>query len=134
MKALLVFLIACGSPQKPPPDPAPTPPPAPKATPFEQRRDAGCSSVGDRIVTCAVADAKADLDRGHDKDGKAVSKADYDRDTASGVLKELKHQWLKSCEQIGNSHQVRVLEVCLKEETQCEPFLDCLTHLNDSGK
>lgn len=126
--ALLLFVVACGSPQKPAPDPTPTGPVKDTRTPFEQRRDASCSAAGDRIVTCAVADAKADLDSGK------TPKADYDRDTAPGILKELKNQWMKTCHEVGTSFQVRVLEVCVKEEQQCGPFVDCLGHLNDKPK
>ena len=30
-----------------------------------------------------------------------------------------------------SSRQVRVLEVCVREEAVCGPFLSCLDHLND---
>ena len=131
MRSALIALavVACGSPKPAPKDPDPTPGVAKDTrTPIEKRRDAACDQVGDRIVTCAVADAKADLDAGK------VGKADFDADTAPGIRKGLKDKWLKTCTRPKTSHQVRVLEVCLKEEPQCGPFADCLLHINDELK
>jgi len=122
-------VVACGSPKPAPKDPDPTPGVVKDTrTPIEKRRDAACDKVGDRIVECAVADAKADLDAGKS------TKADYDADTKPAITKVLKDKWLKTCTRPKTSHQVRVLEVCLKEEPQCGPFTDCLLHINDELK
>ena len=133
MRSLWVALAvaalgACGG-SKPPVNPDPTPGVVKDTrTPIEKRRDAVCGPVGDRIVTCAVADAEAEL-----KAGK-VSKAEFDKDTAPDIRRGLKASWLKTCTTPKTSHQVRVLEVCLKEETECGPFTDCLLHINDELK
>jgi hypothetical protein len=130
MKSLvIVMLAACGS------KPAPTGPatgsgsaqPAPDPrTPIVRRRDAACDALGPKLVACAVSDTKADLDAGK------ISKAQFDDLTAPVWLKRLEAKWFKECkvDEI-SSHQVRVLEVCFKEEQECGPLLDCLTHLHD---
>ena len=123
-----VVLIACGGKQTPPPSDPPVGPAKDTRTPIEKRRDAACDQVGDRIVACAVADAEADLKSGH------TSKAEFDKDTAPEIRRGLKAKWMKTCTIPRTSHQVRVLEVCLKEETECGPFQDCLDHLNDELK
>ena len=132
MKALLLVigsgLVACGGSKPAPKDPEPAGVAKDTRTPFEKRRAPACDQVGDRIVACAVADAEADY-----KAGK-VSKTDFDADTSPGIRKGLKDKWLKSCRGFVTSHQLRVLEVCLKEETQCAPFGDCLLHVNDEIK
>ena len=123
---------ACGGTKPAPKDPEPIPPVAGVAkdtrTPIEKRRDVACDGTGDRLVGCAVADAQSDF-----KAGK-VSKADLDANTAPAIRRALKDKWLKTCQLPKTSHQVRVLEVCLVEETACGPFADCLLHINDELK
>ena len=93
------------------------------------RRDTACELVGTRITACAVEDAKAELAAGK------VTKKDFDLDTAPDVLRKHTAEFVKGCEVPMSSRQVRVLEVCLKAETLCGPFADCLTHLSDgTGK
>ncbi len=129
-----VLVIACGGKQTPPPnDDPPVGVAKDTRTPIEKRRDTACDQVGDRIVACAVADAKADLAAGHVGNEK-FDKAQFDKDTAPAILHKAKDEWLKVCRTPKTSHQVRVLEVCLKEETECGPFTDCLQHINDELK
>jgi hypothetical protein len=134
MKVLaLVLLVACGG-SKPPPTTgsgSAEPKGVVKDTrsEIERRRDAGCESTGTRITECALADLK----KAH-ADGK-VTKKDFDAASAPAILKKNTEEWLTTCRKgATSSRQVRVLEVCFKEETECGPFLDCLTHLNDSAK
>jgi hypothetical protein len=94
-------------------------------TAIEKRRDTACEQVGARVTACAVADAKAELDAGR------ITKAEFDTDTAPGIQRKLTEEWVKGCRVPMSSRQVRVLEVCLREEQECGPFADCLTHLND---
>jgi len=44
----------------------------------------------------------------------------------------LTRKYVDKCDQPGkrSSRQIRVLEVCLQQETECDPLLDCLDHLN----
>lgn len=128
-KLALLFVIACG-----PKQPTTTPtnsdsdPPGPvkdTRTELERRRDTACEALGPRISACAVEDAKADLAAGK------VSKEQFDKDTASGVVKKNSDEFVEDCSGHDySSRQVRVLEVCQKEESQCEPLLACLDNLN----
>lgn len=94
-------------------------------TPIEKRRDVACDDLAPKLTACASADAKAALEAGK------VSKAEYDKDTAPEVLRKNTDEAKKACKVQMSSRQVRVLEVCLKEETECGPLQDCLGHLND---
>jgi hypothetical protein len=127
--AFILLLAACGpkhsdpvgnntgsDTQQPPPD---------TRSEIEKRRDAACDTLGPRITTCAVEDAKAALEAGK------VTKAQFDKDTASGVLKKNTDEFIDACRKSDySSRQVRVLEVCQKEETECGPLLSCLDNLN----
>jgi hypothetical protein len=92
-------------------------------TPIERRRDAACDQLGPKLTQCALEDAKRDFASGK------VSKADFDKDTDPGLLNKHTEKWLKGCKVEMSSRQVRVLEVCYKEETECDPLADCLKHL-----
>jgi hypothetical protein len=95
-------------------------------TPIEQRRDAACERLGPKITACAVADARADLAAGK------VDQRQFARDTAPEVQQRNTEEFARSCKKAQySSRQVRVLEVCLHEETECAPLLDCLGHLGD---
>jgi hypothetical protein len=95
---------------------------------LEKRRDVACDDLAPRLTQCALDDAKEALAAGK------VSKADFDRDTKPEILRKNTDEAKKSCKVSLSSRQVRVLEVCSKEETQCGPLIDCLGHLNDGGK
>ena len=96
-------------------------------TEIEKRRDVACDDLAPRLTQCALDDAKAAYAAGK------VSKADFERDTAAGVLAKNTEEGKKACKVPLSSRQVRVLEVCAKEETECGPLIDCLGHLNDGG-
>jgi len=97
-------------------------------TELEKRRDAACDKLKPRLVQCAVDDAKAALDAGK------VTKKQFDADTAPEVKAKLGSKWLEACRVEMSSRQVRVLEVCDREEQQCGPLLSCLGHLNENVK
>ena len=125
----LPLVGACSSPAKfSPTETAVVEPPKDTRTEIEKRRDAACDQVGDRITQCQLDDAKAQLAAGE------VNQKDFDDATTPAALKQFKDAWLKKCQVPMNSYQVRVLEVCHKEETQCGPFYNCLDHLNDKPK
>ena len=93
---------------------------------IDKRRDTACEAVGKKVTACALEDAKKELAEGK------VSKKDFDLNTAPEVLRKNTEEFVKKCvEHPLSSRQVRVLEVCFKEEEQCGPLMDCLTHLND---
>lgn len=127
-KLVLLFVIACGPKSSTTPANRDIDPPGPvkdTRTELERRRDTACETLGPRITACAVEDAKADLAAGK------VSRAQFDKDTASGVVKKNSEEFVKDCSGHDySSRQVRVLEVCQKEETECEPLLTCLDNLN----
>lgn len=135
MRSLVVsiaLLAACGGKQHPKGDGDGSAEPVGVAqdtrTPIEKRRDVACDELAPKLTQCALDDAKADLAAGK------VGKAEFDKDTAPEVLAKNTADAKKACKVPMSSRQVRVLEVCLKEETQCAPLQDCLGHLNDGGK
>jgi hypothetical protein len=106
--------------------PGPAPAAADPRTPIERRRDAACDQLGPKITACAVADARADLASGK------IDQRQFTADTAPEVQHKNTEEFVRACKKAQySSRQVRVLEVCLHEETQCAPLLDCLGHLRD---
>ena len=94
-------------------------------TEIERRRDAASETLGPRKTKCAVEDAKKDLAAGK------VKKEQFDQDTAPGVVQKNTEKYIDECKaKPYSSRQVRVLEVCQKEETECGPLLSCLDNLN----
>ena len=128
MKSLvLVLFVACGGTSQPTTTPQNDDPPgvvADTRTELEKRRDAGCEQLEPKLVQCAVDDARAELEAGR------MSNKDFEANTAPEVKAKLGSEWMKSCRVEMSSRQVRVLEVCFKEEQQCGPLLACLEHLN----
>lgn len=134
MRSLALFvLVACGG-SKPAPatggSGASEPPGVVTDTrsELEKRRDAGCEKLRPRLVQCAVDDAKASLEAGK------ISKQQFETDTSADVRNKLGSEWMKSCRVEMSSRQVRVLEVCDREEPQCGPLVSCLGHLNEKTK
>lgn len=112
-------------PGTPAPDPAPAPP-ADSRTPIQRRRDAACDQLGPRITACAVEDARASLAAGK------IDQRQFELDTAPGVQRKHTEEFDRACKGAAySSRQVRVLEVCSREETRCAPLLECLGHLSD---
>jgi hypothetical protein len=94
-------------------------------TEIERRRDAACETLGPRMTACAVADAKRDLAAGK------IKQDQFDKDTAPEIQKKNTEEFFEKCHGSQfSSRQVRVLEVCQQQETECEPLLACLDNLN----
>jgi len=130
MKALLfVALVACGGKHTPPPTIGgiddPPGPVKDTRTELEKRRDVACEDAGKKLTSCALDDAKAELAAGR------LAQKEFELSTAPDVLSKHTAEFVKKCRVPMSSRQVRVLEVCFKEEAECGPFSDCLTHLND---
>lgn len=134
MNALVfVALIACGGKQTPTPSngsgSADAGPVKDTRNAFQKRLATACESVGKHITDCAVADAKKEVEAGR------MTQKDFDLNTKPEILEKNTEEFVKKCDVPAmTSRQVRVLEVCHKEETECDPFLDCLSHLNDPAK
>ncbi|CAN5908690.1 hypothetical protein BH11MYX3_BH11MYX3_04770 [soil metagenome] len=96
-------------------------------TPIEKRRDVACDELAPRLTQCAVDDAKADAAAGK------ISKDQLAKDTGPEILRKNTEEAKKACKVDLSSRQVRVIEVCTKEETECAALQDCLGHLNDGG-
>ena len=98
-------------------------PAAANDTPIHKRRNAACEQVGTKVAACAVEDTKND--KAH------PPTADELRDLPK--TQEIdRREFIKKCDAAEmSSRQVRVMEVCVAQETECEPFLACLDHMND---
>ena len=94
-------------------------------TAIEKRRDGACETLGPKMTSCAVDDAKKELAAGK------IKQKDFDANTTPEILKKNTEEFIKACKKSDySSRQVRVLEVCQQEESQCEPLLSCLDNLN----
>ncbi|HVK73829.1 MAG TPA: hypothetical protein VM734_10930 [Kofleriaceae bacterium] len=122
-KAILILVVgaalaACGPKGKPPEDPLPGDDDgaAPKRTEIEVRRDAACEALGPKITACALEDARRTM--------SPEELAQLDPEQVGPVHTR---EFIKDCKQRQlSSRQVRVYEVCMREETACEPLLACL--------
>lgn len=129
-----VFVAACGGAQQPAGggtgsgSATPVSTAQDTRTPIEVRRDTACDELGPRVTACAVEDAKADLAAGK------TTQQQFAQDTSREVQHKNTEKFVEACKVPMSSRQVRVLEVCSKEETACAPLLDCLSHLNDTTK
>jgi hypothetical protein len=123
--ALLVLLVVCGScggANKPDPDPDPGP--SGTGSPIVEqesrsqiqiRQDAACEQTGKKLRQCAIEDNQK-------QSPEERQKADVEH-----TAPILEREYIKACTAAQmSSRQVRVHEVCLREETECEAFLDCL--------
>lgn len=124
MKSMLfVALIACGGSKPPettgPGNTDPVPVYKDTRTAIEKRRDTGCEAIQPKLTQCALADAKATM--------SPKELADLKPDE---LLATHKQKFLKECKGASmSSRQVRVLEVCDHEETECSPLAECLKNL-----
>ena len=130
MRSLVVVLalVACGPKKTATPvangGSSDTPPVKDSRTEIERRRDAACETLAPRITKCAVDDAKKDLAAGK------IKKDQFDKDTAPEIQQKNTEKYASECRAAQySSRQIRVLEVCQKEESECEPMLSCLENL-----
>jgi len=130
----LVFLIACGG-SKPAeenddtlPDPGSGKPggsgdvaddgePIP-ASELQRRQYAACERIIPRLTECAVADARANL--------PPEKLAELDLEHTAPI--HTRENLAKCKAGTLSSRQVRVYEVCDREETECGPLTDCLAN------
>jgi len=115
---IAVLCVACGpSKQKQDPDPDPTPPTTKPQTEIEKRQDAACRAVGAKLKQCAIED-----------DAK-MSPEERAKSDVAHTAPILEREYIKACtERYLSSRQIRVREVCMREETECAPLLSCLAN------
>lgn len=123
----VVALAGCPSKAKPADDTLPenrggdTPPDT--RTEVERRRDAACEALAPRMTSCAIEDARRTMTP------EELAKLDIEA-TAPIHTRE----FVKSCRtQSLSSRQVRVYEVCLREETACDPLIACLDNASPTA-
>ena len=127
--AALLVIAACGGAQQPAPNGTGAGSAEPVGrdtrTPFEQRRDTACKQLAPKLTACAADDAKADFDAGKS------SAEQYKQDTDRRVLDKNTADFVDKCTgwRDMSSRQVRVLEVCFQQESECGPLRECLKNL-----
>jgi hypothetical protein len=134
--ALLLALAGCGGKQPTPPsgggggsDAPPTGVVKDTRTEIERRRDAACDKLGPKLAQCAVEDSRAELALGK------ITQKQFQEATKPDVVRGLAEDWRKNCRKgYLSSRQVRVLEVCFREEKDCAPLEGCLANLKPSTK
>jgi hypothetical protein len=129
-----VCASACGGKSPPPPPPPGAGSADPVGvvqdtrTPLAKRRDAACEALGPKLTQCAVDDVRAKHAAGK------ITQQQLDQDTKPEIQSALTADWTKQCRVEMSSRQVRVLEVCFREETACGPLQDCLLNLQPQAK
>jgi hypothetical protein len=132
---LILFLAACGGGAKQQPVEDDTLPDPGTASPgggdvssqdeeptteLQRRQDAACERVIPRLTACAVADAKAKL-----------TPEQYKKEQIDETAPIHTRENLRKCKaQQLSSRQVRVYEVCDREESECGPLVACLDNLH----
>ena len=98
-------------------------------TELERRRDAACDKLGPKLARCAVEDSHAMFAAGK------ITRQQHDDATKPELERALAKDWQTKCRRgYLSSRQVRVLEVCFREETECAPLEACLGNLQPSAK
>jgi hypothetical protein len=117
--SVVALITACGGKEPPPQAPdEPAPVAQESTTELERRRDAACEALGPVLTQCAIDDARRTMSE------KELAELELDKTAPVHTRK-----FVDSCqEQQLSSRQVRVYEVCLREETACEPLIACLDH------
>lgn len=131
--ALALALAACGGKPPPPQNGGSSDPPVAPVKDtrpeLERRRDAACGRLGPKLASCAVEDSRAMFAAGK------ITRAQYEDATKPEIVRALAEDFRKKCHQgYMSSRQVRVLEVCFREETACAPLQACLEHLRPEAK
>ncbi|MEZ4359219.1 MAG: hypothetical protein R3B48_03495 [Kofleriaceae bacterium] len=117
--AVALLSLACGGRGAPAERPAGVEPQPEPASEFARRQRAACAATGERVTACAITGLRA----ASTKDELAKLDLEKMQQVNSAAYAE-------KCEADAlSSRQLRVYEVCLREERECEPFLSCLDNL-----
>ena len=121
--ALILALTACGPKTQSVAEPATPPVATVQLSALQRRQRAACDALGPKLTQCAVADARASMSPAE------LAKLDI-------VHTAPKHTevFIDECngEQY-SSRQVRVLEVCFREESDCNLLTDCLANIKPAA-
>ena len=129
MRWLIVLMIACGPSSSTTTTTTTPPPPQDTRTPIEKRRDAACEKVGAKSAQCAVEESNQKFASGK------ISKTEHEQAIEPKIVRALADKYTSECKRPQlSSRQVRVYEVCLREETECGPFLSCLDNVQPQAK
>jgi hypothetical protein len=125
---IAVVLAACTPSPGPTTDTTTPTPPADTRTPIEKRRDEGCEQVGRKSAACAVEESNRKF-----ADGK-ITKTEHEQAVEPKVVRALGDKYIAECrhEQL-SSRQVRVMEVCMREETECAAWQSCIANMQPQG-
>lgn len=107
--------LGCGGSAATPPA-APATPPA--KTEFQRRQEAACDELGPKLTQCAYESAKRTLTPEQMKKQHVEEKR---ADHTALFVEQCRAQQM-------SSRQLRVYEVCMREERECEPLISCLEH------
>lgn len=133
----LCLLIACGG-SKPSQDDDDTLPDPGTGTPgrtgeeeelapeteLERRQFAACERVIPRLTACAVEDARQNL-----------TPEQFEKEQIEETAPVHTREYLKKCKRHAlSSRQVRVYEVCDKEEAECPGLIACLDNLKPTAE
>jgi hypothetical protein len=112
----LVCLAGCPKKASPPVEDDDTLPEAPPTTELQRRQDAACDRVIPRLTACAVEDARRNM-----------TPEEFEKEQIEEAAPVHTREYTKKCKSsYMSSRQVRVYEVCDREETECEPLVACL--------
>jgi predicted small lipoprotein YifL len=96
----------------------------PPQTELEKRQGAACEELGPKLTECAIADARATMSPDE------LAKLDVEN---TGKIHT--REFVKSCKaQTMSSRQVRVYEVCMREETECGALTACLENASPKAE
>lgn len=85
-------------------------------TEFQRRQEAACEQFGERLTQCAYEDAK-----------RTMTQAEMAKEEVEAKRPEHTKTIVDQCKkQQMSSRQIRVYEVCMREERECEPLITCL--------
>lgn len=87
-------------------------------TELQRRQHAACERVIPRLTACAVEDARRNM-----------TPEEYAKNQIDETAPYHTRKFLEECKAATmSSRQVRVYEVCDREETECGPLVACLEH------
>lgn len=113
-----LWLAACGGGSGQTTPPKEPEAPKPEMTEMQRRQGAACEALAAKLTQCAYESAK-----------RALTEEELKKEQVVEKMPEHTKQLTDECKQQQmSSRQVRVYEVCMREESECEPLMSCLEH------